>query len=569
MWRGIPLIAACIAACGGPQDGGSAPATSIFDFPDADALQAELAESAPPRALFPAAPEGAAWEVSDDLPAAPALAGHELTTPAGLLVNSVAGRLPGVVASAGAGCHARELARYVAATGQRPPMGRERFVAARCGAVSTRITTLIHETSDPESVSDADVWAAHEGPARRWVEGALVGVGDALIGLHFARAGGRGALALVVEQPELVLREVRPEPDGSGAVVIRGRLLVEDARHVEALINVGDHGVRECEAARNVALPEVAFRCAMDPADEVAGIDVGLLREGRFLAQGVATLLARRGADAARRHRPTAVGPTARATNPGELQRLVLARVAELRREFGLGPLVHAEAETRALEPAARHYFWSGASDELRDQIALTMLAGWEVPGAIRDARLTASAMGTTDVAEWLGIAMDRPSMRAVFMDPEARYLAIASVVEAGGIGAIVTSYEDAPPAGAPATAATATALLDRITEVRVARGLEPPTEVRDPSALVRELERVREGKDPGRALEAAMARAAREWNHAVGGLTLRTGGRLDTLQVPEELLQPGPLYVQAAAIFHQAPGAPWGQYLVFMLHAR
>ena len=69
--------------------------------------------------------------------------------------------------------------------------------------------------------------------------------------------------------------------------------------------------------------------------------------------------------------------------------------------------------------------------------------------------------------------------------------------------------------------------------------------------------------------MNAAVSGASRAWGRDVYGFIAHIGGDPSAMEVPVELLEPGPLHAQADVIFQRAPGAPWGQYMVFLLLAR
>jgi len=304
--------------------------------------------------------------------------------------------------------------------------------------------------------------------------------------------------------------------------------------------------------------------------DPVAGIDLMVYPPNRALGEPAAQLVARRpDADASTYEAPD-VGPAAPVTDAAAFEATLVERVNELRGAHGMAPVQLAREQSEALTPAMPHFFGSHSAPEVQDLIALTMLAGWEVDHTIHDATLSAFISETTDVAQWLARSLERPMMRAALMDANAAELAVAPVVEPGGIAALVTSYELYDAQRLPLSA-TATAIVERIAEERAARRLPAPQVIPDSGgALAAEVDRARsEGKAPNHVLNAAMSRASREWGSDVEGLMGHVGGDARFFEVPDAFLTPGPLRLQVASTFHQPDGAPWGQWLVVFLVAR
>jgi len=599
--------------------GGSAQDTpSVYSFPPRDALAGLRAQPVPERVLTELHPSAVAWEEIEALPEISAPTRHETTTSLGRLLSTLSETVPDLQATEAAACFAREVAHMQLETGTYGDEGWQRYVASRCGVPSPRFELDAMTVGNiPEEADDATLWVHARADIRSWLVsklGATVETSEATeddasvdahaeettseaehvsadtetgdiaetpptplqaategtvrVGAHLARAGDRAAVVLVRERPVVALDHVRPAPDDAHRVIVRGRLL-GDAIAVVAFLNQGDFGVVRCDSDPRARLPEFTIVCPMAPADTQASLDILGLERGRFLADPLAMLLARRDADAARRYTPPDVGGPLTANDPAELTRGLLERVNMVRSRGQMPPLRHAIAETAAITAAAPHFFASETGDDIRDLVALTAMAGWEVDGVIQDASVASFVAPGNDVPTWLSFALDRPMIRQSLLDPRAAQLAVGPVVEDGAIGALVCTYRmfDTQTARLEDMASS---VLDHITRARVSRGLEAPMEIEDASAIARELDRVRtEDKAPRQALRAALAHAQQAWGRSVEGFLVSLGPQVERLEIPEPLLRPGPLALQAAATYHLADGAPWGQYLVAVVVAR
>lgn len=558
------LMVVLLVACGGAQSGGSSEVRSIHDFPEPAKLDERLAAAPAPESLLSeAVTEAEGWRIEGDLPETPAPEPHESDSPEGRLILGAAASRPSVEATAAAHCLARETADHWLRTGRYAARGHRRFLAARCGVTGSSLSLLAVPLAETESVDDASA------DLLRYLEEHLDGEGLRHVGLAVARKDtGSGVAMLAVEHAIARLHIVRPKPTDQGFVLVRGRIL-KDVRYVTGYLNQGTDRVMECERANNLSLPEFAIRCVMDPADDHASLDVVAYEPDRMLGEAVASLLVRRDDATIRDYEMRPVGASTTPPNADEFARAVVSRVNGIREAGGLGRLRLAASQSQKMVRAVPHFFAPDADGELQDLIALTMIAGWNVEGLVQDASFSSSQVRERDVSRWVAYALERPFMRHTLLAPEADALAVSALVEPGGVSALFTHYELFDETR-PRFDDVAVAILDRITEVRVARGLPAPTEVRDNSALQAEVDRVRtDGKDIDDALEVALRRSVRQWNHAITGFWMHVGGNPGAFTVPDSLLQPGELYLQAAATFHRAPGAPWGQYLVFLVTTR
>ncbi|HJL03883.1 MAG TPA: hypothetical protein RMH85_03945 [Polyangiaceae bacterium LLY-WYZ-15_(1-7)] len=536
-------------------------------FPEPGALERLVGEPAPPAAApaeeYAATPsEG--WLVGVEVGAAGSP--HESETRAGRLLAELVAERPGLRATGEAECMAKSIARFRAEHGGRPEEALERFLAARCGLITSngiRSASLAWPEL-PEAVSTDELWAQQGDEIREHVatSGALPETGE--VGIALARHGERAALVVIqAAPPEVDLDARRPAPDADGNVRLRGRLHFE-AVYVGGYVNQGRAGYAACEPDRTIALPAFELVCPMAAEDAHAAIDVFALQPGRELVRGVAMLLARREGAEAARFEPLALGEPAPSEDPVAFARTFAERLNGVREAAGLAPLRLAENQSRTLDALAPHFFGLGGRD--RDEAALGALAAWDMRlgETIRLGHFHGGvSAGGPDPAHWLATALSRPMARSGLLDPDVSAVSVGSVLSAEGASVLVTThafFDDAE------LGPERQRVLDAIAAARAQEG-RTAARVSVVPGFQADLERVRtEGAPVGRAIDAALSSATRAWGRDVRGAVFEVGD-LRRLEVPEALLDVGVQVLDVAVTFRQAEGAPWGQYVVVVLY--
>jgi hypothetical protein len=165
----------------------------------------------------------------------------------------------------------------------------------------------------------------------------------------------------------------------------------------------------------------------------------------------------------------------------------------------------------------------------------------------------------------WLESALQRPSGRTTLLDPDARVIAVGPAIpeEGVGLGAAVTTYslfesED--------HAADESLFLRRIKEARAALGLGAPVRIQTPDDVQKGAARARhEELTPLAALHEMLETVSWDSGAPAYGYVLETND-LSRVDVPAVFLKSGQLRMVLAITHHRAPGAAWGQYVVFTL---
>ena len=343
-----------------------------------------------------------------------------------------------------------------------------------------------------------------------------------------------------------------------------------DYAQINALVNRGDFGVSLCASDPSVRAPRFSISCQVAAGDSFDWIEVLGQKRGRVMLHVVADVLAYEGDGSAVRYQAKSYGPASPVALPAQFATALLARINDVRKTAKLAPLVLAPKQSAENERLAGTLLDAalGEDDDSADKAAIGLMAGWDVEGGtIKDGHFFLGAVAPThDATTWLGYALERPLGRMSLLDADARVIAIGPAVLEGasGLGAVVTTY--ALFDSADDHAADATLFFHRISEAREALGLPSPRRIAAPNAMKKETARVlRDETTPQGALHAMLEVASWETGMKTYGYLLETN-RLGAVDIPDVFLKAGPLSIAVTVTHHRAPGAAWGQYVVFTM---
>jgi hypothetical protein len=394
--------------------------------------------------------------------------------------------------------------------------------------------------------------------------------GPVVAGLWFGRQEDRAVVVVVSG-----VRKAAFEPFSilapDDVISFKGEVL-DNAAHVQALVNHGTFGFAPCEPDASLQLPRFAFKCSLASGDPIAMIEVSAQPVGRILTQGILRVLARK-PDVAANTYQRAGAPAAAATDAEQdLPKAVQTAVNEVRKRAELPPLLLSETQSETATALAPHYFAASLGLEapaIGDLVALGLAAGYRVGGAIKDFGITAGwTPGSRSVALWLDSVLRYPNGRAALLSPRTSVLAVGAVTstEPPLLAALATTYE---LFGKEDFAADAKRLEERIAKARK-DGATPtkalPEGTRDMlTELAGELPSGRLTSNA--ALEQALQRASESLRRPVRGWVLY-GTQIDALPLPDELLAMNAPEMALAVSYEQAPDEPWGHYVAIVIVA-
>jgi len=262
------------------------------------------------------------------------------------------------------------------------------------------------------------------------------------------------------------------------------------------------------------------------------------------------------------------------AASPGDKAALVKAlaeRVNAVRKDAGLSPLRLSDAESAVADKLAPYYFaaTTGSLDaNVADQVVLGIMAGWDVDGDVREGHFSSAIYGRRDPAGLLDALSARPFGRKTLFDPSASALAVGVLSPANGaIAAVIGTYSLFDPAAK--TDEQMGRVIDRITRLREAKNLPAPRLMAELSEETQgAVAKVKQGASPHDAMASMIhATEKRLKRKDILGWAL-TGPTVESLQIPDELVNTPSLSIAVSIDHHRKQGHPWREILAFVLAA-
>jgi hypothetical protein len=456
-------------------------------------------------------------------------------------------------------CYAREMGRFVARHGQLPEDDLQAFAAGRCGVIP--ITPSLVFALPPEAPTDE----------------ALVEFIDALVpklspptetpsevGVWWGDDHGRHVMIAAFGAPKVKLTSV--EPGARGSVRLRGTLF-ESTAWLRGYTSDGALGVHRCESTprTNAVLPDFDLTCRVSPDDAYAVFDMLAAEPNAVLGRQALTLVLSTG-------RPVPSTFESLTLAGGEARDL-LDQFNALRARLGRPALHDVPLQNQTASTLVPHYFTAAAQgDEATlDLITLGMMAGWDVPGPLRDAQFLSfrGARGAAG-ANLLSQLFFFPSNRAVVLDADAKRIAWASVEDdrKKAIWGLLTTYTTFEPRSYPDVERD---LLDDLDRQRQARGRKPAHRVQMPEVarlLDAVMERLARGQlDPMQGLEKALRTLSRRLQRPFQGRVAYAMAIDNFHPVYDGALVDAEDVAATTKIgFYAAPGDHWGQYVSYVI---
>jgi len=470
------------------------------------------------------------------------------------------------------GCVAREAGRYYLEAQASPPGNLEQFIIAACGAVAPQVSLNWLSGPVPDTMTDDDLLARRREQMNTDMVAHLPdGTTDA--GFWFGRAHGRTIAIMTYAASHVRWKTLAAVPDAQGNAIFEGEL-TEPSQYITGYANQGRLGVEPCTIDPSVPRPRFRAVCHLAPDDTVTWVQLLTTPPKRVLATAFAQTLLRRTAD-----QPlvfsmqpyTAPHPVGSAQ---EFATAVVASLNDVRAQAHLRPVQLAPVESARAMRLADHYFASAfrRSDDNSgesDEIALGLLAGWQIDGLIRDGLFTSSLVPhTRDAARWLDAALTSPMSRAALLAPDIEAVSLGTVLlsQPQGLGAVFTGYrlyhgddhsEDVKR------------LYARLMTARRRLGLGMPLRLNGIESVMKaELARLQGGQGRSQdALQASLDAAVHHFGASMRGYVIETTS-LDAFEIPEELVRRKDLYFEIGVGHYRAPGAAWGQMVILVVFA-
>jgi hypothetical protein len=552
-WQKIIACAALCSACGSSGGLGH----PVSEFPSAEALDEFADEGVNPLPPYQTV-EVSEWQLQ--APGQPPDAANQ--TLSDQLEKALTGRNQGTVSPA-LNCAARETARFYADHQAFPDSALQGYLSLRCGSSveALRVSALGRELVQGES--DEEALASLSGQLGETID-PMRGGPSTLLGIGFASSSGHVAVALVSGDSQAKLAHFTPLVEGD-SYTLTGRTRVA-ADTLVGVVTHGATGVRLCQPDRSLRLPDFRLVCPIAADDQQARLSVMVTERGRVLMTTVAEALLVRSNEAGLQYQASSVG-TVTATNDDAAFRTALVEgLNAVRSEAGLKPLKLEPNQSTVNKRVVGQFFKNSISgdNQSADLIALGVMAGWNVRGAIKTGGLIPGmvAQGNSP-ARFLGLLLNDPAGRWVLLEPDISSVAVgARVLKPTGMTALITTYAFFDSLD---HAADEDAVFEQLARVRTQNGLSAPTRLRA-SEVQQTLSKVATGASTTEeALPEAMQGVSQRLQSGVTGYVLETN-TLNYLTFPDEFLQPEPLNVAVGVTHYKAPGAAWAQYALIFI---
>jgi len=465
--------------------------------------------------------------------------------------------VPNAEVSAALACAARAHARVLLERGVSPDEAFNEYAAARCGSTTTHVTIATDRWKNGAALGDDELLAR---TAKSLGKAAITASPNVQFGAAIERKDEDAVVAIAVTRRDADVDAWTPPSAEEKYFWVRGATR-GPVDGLYAAINRGRYAFKRC-ARDPIPPPRFAFRCPLDKDDAAAWVDVVATPRGSLLSEPLARVLAVRDGAAAPWESPR--DEAASTSDATAFSRAVLDHINVVRDEAKLGALSASVEQSQINARLSGALFNAELSHDraTADRLALSLLAGWGVRGAIREGNVYTALAPGLDPRRWVRRVVDYPFGRMVLLDPNKSVIAVgSSLTESGdGAGAAVTTYA---LYDARAHAADKRGLYAALDAERAAKGLGPSVETGFDEAE-RAAAQVAEGVEPMEAARSAVARASERLGKAVAVWVFETTS-LEALKLPKELLDRTPPRVAFAVTHHRVPGAAWGQYVVFV----
>lgn len=549
---------------------GSLRSKPVAAFPSLAALNQIAAVPAAPPTLAAAAVPAGGWTVDASHAAQTAYETWQPADPWGRAFASALALTGRPVRRTRAmSCVAQELVRFRLETKKEPPPALRQFILGACGAVGVQLGSQGLSGSIPATVPDEEV-------LKQWNEKLgteLVGQlpqDTTEVGFGFGRSGDQVIALVSYSQSRDEIQPFSLLPDERGNIVLEGRVAGE-VEYFTGYINQGRFGVASCQVDLGVPKPRFRVFCHMAPADRSAWVQIAYAQPRRVLNTSVLEVLIRRTPTEVLAYTESAPAAAPPVNNAEKFSRAVLTELNAVRAKAQLAPVQLAAAQSATSLRVAGHYFnaalGKGRESEM-DQIALGLVAGWEVEGMIRHANFFSQLVPHTwDPSVWLDTSLALPHGRLTLLAANVDQIAVGPLLLSNpeGLGAVVTGFE--LHHGNDHTQ-DVEHLFERLCFARERLGLGPPRKMAELSELIsRELARVHAGqREPRELMSEVLQRGSEALGLSLRGYVIETTS-LEALEIPPEVIKQPGLQIAMGVTHHKPVGGAWAQLTIVVVY--
>jgi hypothetical protein len=377
---------------------------------------------------------------------------------------------------------------------------------------------------------------------------------------------------MIYAVPRARLTPAPLQPDAAGNLTLEGEL-TEPADYVSGYVNQGRFGVAPCSIDPAVGRPRFRASCPLAPGDATAWVQLFFAQPRRVLAIPFVQVLARRSLEEPLLFRPESYAGDRPVGSAAEFSAAVVEQLNAVRAQATLPPVGLAAAQSATAARLATHYFSATLAPRRRyqdaDEIAMGLLAGWEVGGMIRDGHFISNVVANTrDAGRWLTATLAMPLGRTALLAPDIETIALGPLLlsEPNGLGAVITGYRFHHGNDHNQDVAR---LYARMAEARKRAGQEAPRHLaaldKDMST---ELQRVNAGQiQPRQAMDEMLADAAARYGRSMRAYLIEATS-LDAFEIPPTVARQRHLDLEIGITHHRPQGAAWAQLVILVVYA-
>jgi len=541
-------------------------------FPTRSAVDDLLASQAPSGFQRDARYEPTAHTLTGPLPT---MGGDVRRAPTGPFETLLAKERPDLVVTEPLVCAARELGQIFADHGLYAGTRLMAHVLGACGHVteSASVQSLAYGSKD--AVTDEQILTEGKDSLTSLVR-TFAPTKGMRVGLAVVRGAKHTVIFAVASSPNMAIEPFSLVPNEKGEISISGDVLVR-ADGVTSLANHGTHDVARCVVDARLILPKLRVTCPLRTVDVAARVEAAGFERDRIIGPGLFSILAR--PSGAEPLQYTAVSPSP-ATTVSDGRALALALTGALnavRKEAGRAPLALASAQSETGSKLAPHLFsrlLTSTDDRVTDEIALAMLAGWNVADAVegvapgevvilQDGDFGFAWGDTLDAGVFLERLLDQPRSRVTLLDPRYDVVAIGTQVEGaqGFVGIFFGAWERFAGHDVDVDSKRVFDALQARRKHFGSTGVIPhiDTRVRDAARAIDANGDVED--EVGDALNASVKiMQTKLWSWTL------TTNDLDEVPFPSELIDQKDVYVSVGVAFARDPNDAWGRYVILLI---
>lgn len=354
------------------------------------------------------------------------------------------------IVSEAASCIAREHGRFILAKQAFPHASLEQFINARCGAVSSSVTTSkIFDKTYDTAPTEENFFKGINASLDQTLKNMLAGNANRHMetGIWYGQEGNRIVIVVTRGLRALDFQPVPMKLNAQGKLIIRGKVLVP-ADVVYGIINRGDYGMGYCLTNPNIKLPAFEVECQGQLGDRFAAFRLSVARKKLIFSKPALTQMVWSATEpqvtfeASTIHKAVAnavenQGIASTSALPERLLKVINA----VRQSRQLKPLTLSKSQSATAMKITPQFFNSKLTDKQTDKMFRGLIAGWDVKEAIVNGNFLTDMSGSTSLVDVVTSFLDSPGGRMMLFKRDSSILAVGAVEKYGQLGLVLLNY--------------------------------------------------------------------------------------------------------------------------------